>query len=92
MSNYSSVVLPGIGAYSKVQSYELKAFSPPPRENTIVAEVVENATIVEIRDNMQTPATDKFEIETLQIPENFDEIIQQIPQHEGDEDSSDPSE
>jgi len=93
MSNHHGVVLPGIAAYAKVQSYELRAFDVTPQEKVLTHDVMVAETLInEIKVAMMKPEMDKFPVQTLQIPDDLEQVLQELPKDEDDGNSSDPSE
>lgn len=91
MANPNGVILSGLGQYSKVQSFELRAFTPAePQSET--SQVVQKSTIEEIKEVRQDPKTDQFPIETLKIPDDIEDVIAKVDNAEDDGNSSDPSE
>lgn len=91
MSNPNGVVLSGIGAYSKVQSLELRAFT---MQNPVVEQEVisPHPTVDDIKRSTPNPKTDSFSVSTLQIPESIEELIAENANDDDDGNSSDPSE
>lgn len=93
MSTRDDVVLPGMAEYSKVQSFELRAFdrkTQSPRQETPV--VTATAVVTEIKKNIQTPETDEFAVQTLQIPEDLTALALDSVQNDIGENSDDSSE
>ena len=82
-----------MNAYSKVQSFELRAFDRKTQSSPRTEQVtVPIDLIAEIKKDIQTPENDQFPIATLQIPEDLTTLALDFHQRNDDENSEEPSE